>query len=52
MLGVAFLMAGETAVAQQGSPLHPTYPLLDKDGDNVLDSGAPVSTMATCGLLP
>lgn len=49
LLGVAFLMAGETAVAQQGSPLHPTYPLLDKDGDNVLDSGAPVSTMATCG---
>lgn len=49
LFGIAFLMAGETAVAQEGAPFHPTYPLLDKDGENVLDSGAPVSTMATCG---
>lgn len=32
-----------------GSPLHPTFPLLDEDGENVLESGAPISTMATCG---
>lgn len=33
----------------QESPLHPTFPLLDENGDHVLDSGHPVSTMKTCG---
>ena len=33
----------------QTSPLHPTFPLLDDDGENVLESGKPVSTMITCG---
>ncbi|MGB2965603.1 MAG: cytochrome b/b6 domain-containing protein [Anaerolineales bacterium] len=33
----------------QSSPLHPSFPLLDAEGNNVLDSGAPVSTMNTCG---
>lgn len=33
----------------QTSPLHPTFPLLDEDGKNVLDTGKPVSTMNTCG---
>lgn len=33
----------------QTSPLHPTFPLLDDDGENVLESGKPVSTMNTCG---
>lgn len=33
----------------QGSPLHPTFPLLDGAGENVLASGDPVSTMNTCG---
>lgn len=32
-----------------GSPLHPDFPLVDADGVNVLESGAPVSTMQTCG---
>lgn len=32
-----------------GSPLHPTYPLLDDAGVNVLESGRPLSTMLTCG---
>lgn len=36
-----------TASAQ--SPLHPTFPLLDYEGNNVLESGNPVSTMETCG---
>ena len=41
----------DTAVIElpTGSPLHPTFPILDKDGANVLNSGNPVSTMQTCG---
>ena len=31
------------------SPFHPTFALLDDNGENVLDSGAPISTMETCG---
>ena len=31
------------------SPLHPTFPMLDADGVNVLEIGEPVSTMQTCG---
>ena len=53
---VALLYAVQFASAQEeapeeppGSPMHPTYPLLDEAGDNVLDSGGPVSTMRTCG---
>ena len=55
-VGITFLALAlrGTAVAQvqtqpTGSPLHPTFPLLDSDGRNVLDSGAPISTMQTCG---
>jgi len=33
----------------QASPIHPTFPLLDDQGENVLDSGGAVSTMNTCG---
>ena len=55
------LIIQQTAVAQDGepipdippaaagSPLHPTFPLLDENGENVLDSGQAVSTMQTCG---
>ncbi len=32
-----------------GSPLHPAIILLDAQGQPVLESGAPVSTMQTCG---
>ncbi|NPA91483.1 MAG: hypothetical protein GXO55_08555, partial [Chloroflexi bacterium] len=32
-----------------GSPIHPTFPILDKEGKNVLQSGKPMSTMKTCG---
>lgn len=31
------------------SPLHPVFAMLDANGQNVLGSGAPVSTMRTCG---
>jgi len=42
------------AIAQDSTPvklsaLHPTFPMLDVNGENVLDSGEPVSTMETCG---
>jgi thiosulfate reductase cytochrome b subunit len=33
----------------QLSPIHPTFPFLDSDSENVLISGKPVSTMNTCG---
>jgi thiosulfate reductase cytochrome b subunit len=33
----------------QLSPIHPTFPLLDENGDNVIESGGAVSTMNTCG---
>ncbi|HEY3476853.1 MAG TPA: multiheme c-type cytochrome, partial [Anaerolineales bacterium] len=43
------LANSEPAPVEQASPLHPTFALLDKDGNNVLDSGYPVSTVQTCG---
>ncbi len=46
----AHTMAAPVAdVATQISPLHPTFVLLDENGVPVLTSGAPVSTMRTCG---
>lgn len=51
----ALFLFGRSAAAQDGepppaaSPIHPTFPLLDGAGANVLDSGEPVSTMTTCG---
>ncbi|MEZ4617833.1 MAG: multiheme c-type cytochrome [Caldilineaceae bacterium] len=41
--------APATEVASQISPLHPTFVLLDEQGLPVLTTGAPVSTMRTCG---
>jgi thiosulfate reductase cytochrome b subunit len=35
--------------APQASPLHPAFALLDETGANVLESGAPLSPMQTCG---
>ena len=35
--------------SEQPSPLHPTFMMLDKNEINVLESGEPVSTLATCG---
>ncbi|HLO17646.1 MAG TPA: cytochrome b/b6 domain-containing protein [Anaerolineales bacterium] len=39
----------EPAPIKQTSPLHPTFALLDESGKNVLETGAAVSTMKTCG---
>ncbi len=44
-----FAGSGSTAKAQEGPPLHPTFPILDEDSKHVLDSGQPLSTMETCG---
>jgi len=59
---VAVLLFGGVVAAQDGeppsptsasptsaSPIHPVFPLLDATGANVLESGAAVSTMTTCG---
>ena len=47
VLLLAFGVGG--AVLAAPSPLHPTFPLLDEQGVNVLESGKAVSTMQTCG---
>src|SRR6266545_2830727 len=39
----------EPAPVEKASPIHPTFALLDKNGENVLKSGNAVSTMRTCG---
>jgi thiosulfate reductase cytochrome b subunit len=39
----------EVAPAGQASLLHPTFALLDENGENVLSSGKALSTMETCG---
>jgi hypothetical protein len=59
LLGLAaLLLLAQQTLAQDGTPtdptptgppLHPNFALLDADGNNVLDSGAPISTMNTCG---
>ena len=45
-IGSARHMPSETAVL---SPMHPTFILRDADGASVVESGKPLSTMATCG---
>jgi hypothetical protein len=45
---LAFAKTLESAPAQI-SPIHPTFALLDENGENVLDSGKAVSTLHTCG---
>ena len=60
-LAILFVLAGLVTANQavqaeksarttaQLSPIHPTFPLLDENGENVLESGGAVSTMKTCG---
>jgi thiosulfate reductase cytochrome b subunit len=43
------LFAQEDSQDLQGPPIHPQFPLLDADGNLVIDSGEPLSTMRTCG---
>ncbi|HIE25575.1 MAG TPA: hypothetical protein EYP74_06175, partial [Anaerolineales bacterium] len=58
LLATILLLVGVTvALAQEDLPpeksadslFHPTFPFLDENGENVLDSGKTVSTMQTCG---
>lgn len=59
LLGLgALLLVAQQTLAQDGTPTDPTptgpplhlnFALLDAAGGNVLDSGAPISTMNTCG---
>jgi thiosulfate reductase cytochrome b subunit len=51
-----FLYGGSEVLAgyvllpeQQSSPLHPTFHFLDENGESVLETGMPVSSMNTCG---
>ncbi len=56
-LGVVFLVAGlllltsspATAQEEQDPSFHPAFILRDAEGVNVLESGAPASTIRTCG---
>jgi thiosulfate reductase cytochrome b subunit len=50
-LGVVLLAAAQESNTPpiSAAVLHPTFPLLDHEGVNVLESGGPVSTMQTCG---
>jgi len=52
--GFALIIQGVSARGADSShpaasPLHPNFTLLDTDGVNVLESGAAISTMQTCG---
>ncbi|MBP6786535.1 MAG: cytochrome b/b6 domain-containing protein [Candidatus Promineofilum sp.] len=57
LLLLSLFLFGRRAAAQEAEPPviaapshnHPQFPLLDAASDNVLDSGAAVSTMTTCG---
>ncbi len=50
--GMSWLLAGVLLAAVsplQARTLHPEVPLLDAQGEKVIDSGQPLSTMTTCG---
>jgi thiosulfate reductase cytochrome b subunit len=49
ILGMALLTTINRTADAQESPLHPTFALLDENGESVLETGLPVSTMQTCG---
>jgi thiosulfate reductase cytochrome b subunit len=49
-LGIGTALAQpQPAPTSQVSPLHPTFALLDAEGNNVIETGNPISTMKTCG---
>lgn len=48
--GIQQALALRAAVpAVMPSPIHPVFAMLDENGENVLTTGKPVSTMRTCG---
>lgn len=48
-LHIAAAQEDTPPAVQSRSPIHPTFPLLDADGANVLESNQPLSAMQTCG---
>ncbi len=42
-------LAASAGLARAGSPMHPDVRLLDADGEGVLETGRPISTVRTCG---
>lgn len=50
MVGIRSVFAQQDSQpVTTASPIHPTFALLDANGDNVITSGKAVSTMKTCG---
>ncbi|MEJ5223679.1 MAG: hypothetical protein WHV44_04425, partial [Anaerolineales bacterium] len=49
IFGISQALAAPKAQNAEPSVIHPTFALLDADGENVLTSGKPISTMRTCG---
>jgi len=46
---VALALGALVGLAHAGSPMHPDVPLLDTEGNRVLETGKPVSPVRTCG---
>jgi len=60
LLLAAFILTDSLVLAQEEAanapveeseptPLHPTFPILDADGNHALETGKPISAMQTCG---
>ncbi len=49
ILTIVLVAISAMPTSAQGSPMHPTFPLLDAEGNNVVSSNEPVSTLETCG---
>ncbi len=49
VFGISQVLAAAPIQTVQPSIIHPTFALRDADGNNVLESGKPISTMRTCG---
>jgi thiosulfate reductase cytochrome b subunit len=49
LIGLSIFLLVNVQSASADSINHPTFPLLDQSGENVLDTGEPVSTIKTCG---
>src|SRR5574341_807459 len=45
----AVVATSDFAPTKTSSSMHPTFPLIARDGNNVLEHSNPVSTMKTCG---
>src|SRR5574341_122303 len=49
LIAGAVALVDSPALAAARSPLHPVFPLLDADGQPVIESSEPVSASQTCG---